>query len=157
MDTRVHEERLHSGNLKRVIEFALVHIRLAENGDRSTLLGFEESFHCRQSSRLMRGNHLALNIASSRELHDSGDDADDDSDAKESFCIEKITLCQDIKSADRDHHEATRLHGAEHVVRILTERPGIQDETPETGKSDFAVRKDAIADGMLHPGVGRND
>ena len=46
---------------------------------------------------------------------------------------------------------------ADHVVRVLRERPGVQQEGPEVGELQRAVAADRVADRVLHERVGADD
>ena len=100
----------------------------------------EKSLHRGESSWLILGDHLALNVAGGHELEHSGNDADDYAEANEGLAVEDFAAAQQIKGTYRGHDEATRLHRAEHVVGILPESPGIEQQLPETGESDLPTR-----------------
>ena len=66
-------------------------------------------------------------------------------------------LHQQIKRANGGHREAAGYHRADHVVRILPEQPGVQQQRPKARQQNLAVRSQRVADRMLHPGVRRHD
>ena len=47
--------------------------------------------------------------------------------------------------------------GGDHVVRVLGERPRIQDEDLEVHQAERPVRGDPVPDRMLHEGIRRDD
>ena len=59
----VSQEAERIRNFNRIINLALVHIRLAEDDQRRSRLAHEQRFHGRQRDRLILGNHAALAIA----------------------------------------------------------------------------------------------
>src|SRR5208282_918986 len=69
----------------------------------------------------------------------------------------RITSGEQVERADGRKHETGGDYRAGHGVRVLPQRPGIQQHTPETREQDFAVRADRIAHGVLHPGIGGDD
>src|SRR5208283_257542 len=55
------------------------------------------------------------------------------------------------------HHKAARLHRAQHVVRVLEQSPGIQQQAPKTREFNCAGGCYAVAGGVLHPRIGGDD
>jgi hypothetical protein len=86
-----------------------------------------------------------------------GDHADRDSNPQKSSPMQRFAPCKQVEGSDGSHHKASGLHRAQHVVRVLCEGPRIQQQSPETGQFNFTAGQQAIAGGMLHPGVCSND
>src|SRR5439155_20829860 len=80
--------------------------------------------------------------------------SDQDSCSDEAAPVLSVALRHQIDRPPPGHHEASGSHSAEHVVRVLPERPFVQKQTPETGKPDFAAGTEAVARRMLHPRIG---
>ncbi len=59
----VGEKTQHVGDLQGVVELAVLHVGLAENGERGAVLGVEQAFHGGEGYRLVLGDQLALHVA----------------------------------------------------------------------------------------------
>ena len=64
---------------------------------------------------------------------------------------------QQIKCAHGGHDKRAGDHRAGHVVRVLQQAPGIQQQLPEAEHLELAVGQPVIGHRMLHPGVGDDD
>ena len=53
----------------------------------------------------------------------------------------------------RSNNERRRDDGSRHVVRVLPDRPGVEDERREALQVEHAVLAQAVADRMLHERV----
>jgi len=153
----VSEETEHGRNLQRIIELTLLDIRLTEDSKGRAILGDEKTFHGGESGGLVLSDELALNVARGSELKHSSNYADEHTYANETFSVEQFALGEHVEGSYGGHDETAGLHGTEHVVSVLREGPGIEDQTPEAGESNFAAGEDTVAGGMLHPGVSGND
>ena len=142
---------------QRIVERPARDVGLAEDGDRGAVLRFKKPLHCGERDGLIAGDHQALAVAGGPKLQDSGDEADDYSGADEKFSVVEMSAGKQVERANRGHGKAAGLHGAEHGVRVLPERPRVEQESPETGQGEGTVRLDCVADRMLHPCVGGDD
>ena len=66
-------------------------------------------------------------------------------------------MSEQVERSDRSHHKTASLHRAEHGVRVLPNRPFVQQQAPETCQLDPAICGHVTCDGMLHPSVSSND
>ena len=62
-----------------------------------------------------------------------------------------------IKRADGGHDERAGDDGAGHVVHVLQQAPGIEEQLPEAEHLELPVGQAVVGHGMLHPGVGDDD
>ena len=122
----VSEEAQHIRHFERIIQLSFFEVGLTENCERRSLLRLEESFHGRKCGRLVVRNHFSLYVSGGEKLEQCSDHANNHSRSNKSASVNFVTPGQQIKSSDSSHDEAPRLHRAEHVVRVLPQRPFIQ-------------------------------
>ena len=157
LPTLISQKAQRARNLQRIVEAALFHIGLADEGQRRTLFALEETFHGGESRRLQESDVLALLVAGGERHQRRRDNSGDHTDAHKCAAVGLRPLHQEVKRAHRGHGEAAGHHRADHIMQILPEQPGVQQQRPEAGQHDFAVRPQRVAYGMLHPGVGGYD
>ncbi len=68
-----------------------------------------------------------------------------------------VPALEEVEGAERRHHEGRRHHRRDHVVRVLRDRPGAQDELAEAFQPQGAVGPQPEARRVLHECVGRRD
>jgi hypothetical protein len=107
-----------------------LHVGLAQNDDRCAHLGSEEAFHGGKGHGLVIGDELALHVAGGEQLQDRRDGSDQHAALDEDAAVLFVALVEQIEGADRGHHEACGLDRAHHSVRILPQRPLVQNESP---------------------------
>ncbi len=150
----IGEEAERARNDQRVIEPPVLHIGLAEDGQRRAFLADEQSFHGREGDRLIARDQNTLHVPGRVKLEQGSDHSDDDSGAQEDAGVGFKFSAKQVERGDRNHDEAAGLHRAEHVVGVLPEGPGIQEQPPEAGQRVFAAVHGRVGHRMLHPGVG---
>ena len=104
---------------------------LADDDQRRARLALEQASMAARVAGWCRATMLALAVAGREHLKDAGDACRDDADPHENSAVLDELAPQQIKRADRSHHERAGDHRAAHVVEVLPERPRIQDQPPE--------------------------
>ena len=90
-------------------------------------------------------------------IRNGGDHSGDHAEPHEGAAVRFVAPREQIERAHRGHHETGGDHRSGHVVQVLPEGPGVQQQFPETGQQDLALAANRIADRMLHPGIGGDD
>ena len=147
----------HSRNFQRIINLALLLVGLSHDDERRPGLAVKKPLHRSESNGLVGRDLLALPVAGREDLQDAENAAGDHAGLYENTSVLRPLTRKQVKRADCGHHEASRNRCAAHVVRVLPPCPGIQDELPEAGELRGTIGRRVVADGVLHPGVGRDN
>ena len=145
---------------QRIVELPLLHVGLADDGQRRALLGVEQAFHGGQRRRLVAGDRSCpgrrrWGRAAPARRHEARDHAQPDETSGRT-----LRACPEAGRTRRSRPSRSCAVTTEpdHVVQVLPERPRIQQQGPETGRArSRRSGRNRVADGMLHPGVGGDD
>jgi hypothetical protein len=111
--------KLSALGIDRVVDGALLHIRLAEDDDPGPLRSLEETLHRRQLGRLELGDLNAFSITGRPQLEDAGDQSDDHAHAPEKLSLPAMLAHEQVVSAEACQRERAGDHRAAHGVGVL--------------------------------------
>ena len=140
-----------------IVDLAGLLIGLAHEHESRASLAVEEALHCGDGGWLIARNVLAVQVAGGKDDEDRGYEASDDADLQEDASVLYALAFQEIEGAHGGHDEGAGNDGAGHVVRVLEQPPGIQQQLPEAEDFKLPVGQAVISHRMLHPGVGDDD
>ena len=101
----------------------------------------EQTFHGGQRGGWMKAMFLPCRSPVGNSIRQAAiRPADHAHAARRSARTARCAVRQQVERAHRRHHEAAGHHRADHVVQVLPEHPGIEQQAPEAGQHDFAVR-----------------
>jgi hypothetical protein len=153
----IGQEAQRVGNRERIVEAAVIDVRLPDDDERSAPFGVKQAFHRGQRRWLMPDDVMDLSVAGGERHQDGGDRARHHAQPHEGAAGFLVPAREQIERAHRGHDEAGGDHRSDHVVQVLPKQPRIQQQAPQTAQQNLAVCADAVAGGMLHPGVGGDD
>jgi hypothetical protein len=130
---------------------------LSHQHEARSIFGFEEALHCSDGGWLIVRNVLAVQVAGGKDDEDRRDEASDDADLEKDAGVVLHPPFQKVKSAHGGHDEGAGDDGAGHVVGVLEQPPGVEQQLPEVEYLELAVGEAIIGHRVLHPGVGDDD
>ena len=143
--------------LDRIVQSALGHIGLADQGQRRLGPALEASLHRRQRHGLIFGHETALRVPRWKRHKHGRDESDDHAHAQRDPSHRGVLTSQRPVGPHGRHREGRRYHGAHLVVQVLRDRPQVEHERSQIGDLIGPVRGDRVAHRVLHEGVRRDD
>ena len=157
VERAVGEEAEHAGNLDRVVDAALLDVRLADERDLRHRPGFEAALHRGEHRLLVARDHLGLQVPGRKRHEDGRGKAGDGAVLQVQPRLIAMDLAQRVERADGGDREGAGDERGRLVVRELHQRPGVEQIGAEIADGQRAVGGDHVADGVLHEGVGHED
>src|SRR6476646_4026124 len=140
-----------------IVNALMFFIGLPKDDHGRAIFRLKQSFHRGGSDGLVARHVFAVKVAGGEDLQRGENYAGNHADPhKDTRMFNKLSF-EKIKSAHAGHYECRRNYRAAHVVRILQERPWIQQQSPETDDLETSVGRTLECYGMLHPCVGDDD
>ena len=153
----VRQKAEHSRHHNGVLQLALLDVRLADNGEFGVGATVKQPFRGRQGQWLMPRQQFSLTIPGRETYQHAGQQTGNHADAQANQRMGRMDSHERPVRPHRGDHKRRSNHRGRHVVRVLPERPRVEDEGPEIRQVQHAVRPRRVTNGMLHEGVGGND
>ena len=135
----VDEKAEHVVDDDGIVDLAGFFIRLAHEHDARARFGLEETFHAGDGGGLMSRNVFAVQVAGGKDDEDGGDEPGDHADLEKDAAEFVVAAIEQIERADGCHDEGSGDDGSGHVVHVLEQAPGIEQQLPEAEHFKLAV------------------
>src|ERR1035437_4777874 len=132
-------------------------VGLANQHESRSGLAVKEAFHAGGSDRLVVRDELSMQVAGGKDDEDRRNNSGDDADLEKDAGVLLALSFQEIEGARGGHDKGTGNNRAGHVVRVLEQPPGVEQQLPEAEHLELPVGQAIIGHRMLHPGVGDDD
>ena len=131
--------------------------RHPDDRERRAVTGLEQTFHRRKLQGLVDGDVVAVHVARRHDLRHREHDADRHPEPNRQPPELGMPAGEQIVRAHRRHHNRGGDDRAVHDMGVLPPQKRVAEQGREAGQLHGAVRRDAVADRMLHPGVRGRD
>ena len=155
----VGEEAQEPGHDDRVVEPPLLDVGLADDRDAGVRPALEVPLHRGERDRLVPGDELRLLVAGRERDQHARDEPRDDARPGGSVArvVERAAPGARSRRRRRPRRTTPVTTRGRHVCAYCANAHGFNRKAPEVAELQRAVGADAVADRMLHEGVGADD